>query len=80
MHGGPRLTRRWPASRSAWCTDAGVLLADPDLDRDAALTAVLSGRADLVASAAAFAPPGVPGIRTSAVGGAGVTHGVGAGG
>lgn len=49
VHGGTAFTRTLLAEHARLVRHRPVLLVDPSADRDAALTAVLSGRADLVA-------------------------------
>jgi salicyloyl-CoA 5-hydroxylase len=48
VHGGAAFTRTLVCEEVRLAHDRVALLVDPDLDRDGALTAVLSGRADLV--------------------------------
>jgi anthraniloyl-CoA monooxygenase len=49
VHGGTPLTRTLLCEQARMECRVAALLVDPDLDRDRALTAVLAGRADLVA-------------------------------
>jgi salicyloyl-CoA 5-hydroxylase len=53
VHGGSPLTRRLLCEQVRLVHGRAALLVDRDLDRDGALTAVLSGRADLVVPAPA---------------------------
>ncbi|GAA4870506.1 FAD-dependent monooxygenase [Pseudonocardia benzenivorans] len=48
VHGGTPLTRTLLTEQTRLAEGMPTLLVDPDLDRDKALTAVLSGRTDLV--------------------------------
>jgi anthraniloyl-CoA monooxygenase len=48
VYGGTPFTRTLLAEQARLVARTPVLLVDPDADRDAAVTAVLSGRADLV--------------------------------
>ncbi|SFN29902.1 anthraniloyl-CoA monooxygenase [Pseudonocardia ammonioxydans] len=48
VHGGTPLTRTLVTEQARLAEGLPTLLVDPDLDRDKALTAVLSGRTDLV--------------------------------
>lgn len=57
VHGGAPFTRTLVCEEARLVHGRAAVLVDPDLDRDAALTAVLSGRADLVVPAAAGATP-----------------------
>jgi anthraniloyl-CoA monooxygenase len=50
VHGGTPLTRTLLCEQARMQHKVAALLVDPDLDRDGAVTAVLSGRADLVAT------------------------------
>ncbi|MEV5716888.1 FAD-dependent monooxygenase [Amycolatopsis mediterranei] len=52
VHGGTPLTRRLVCEQARLAERLPALLIEPDADRDRALTAVLSGRADLVGSPA----------------------------
>lgn len=52
VHGGTPLTRTLVCEQSRMAEGLPALLIEPDTDRDRALTAVLSGRADLVGSPA----------------------------
>jgi 2-polyprenyl-6-methoxyphenol hydroxylase-like FAD-dependent oxidoreductase len=51
VHGGTPLTRTLVCERARMVEEIPALLVDPGVDRDLALTAVLSGRADLVGGA-----------------------------
>jgi salicyloyl-CoA 5-hydroxylase len=51
VHSGARFTRTLLCEEARLGLGVPVLLADPALDRDSATTAVLSGRADLIAGA-----------------------------
>ncbi|TMR94988.1 2-polyprenyl-6-methoxyphenol hydroxylase [Nonomuraea basaltis] len=53
VHGGTPLTRTLVSERVRFGRGLPAILVDDDLDTDAALTVILSGRADLVASATA---------------------------
>ncbi|GEL17258.1 FAD-dependent monooxygenase [Pseudonocardia asaccharolytica] len=57
VHGGAAFTRTLVGEQARLVHGVRALLVDPGLDRDGALTAVLSGRADLVVSAAASRSP-----------------------
>jgi anthraniloyl-CoA monooxygenase len=48
VHGGTELTRRLLCEQARMAQKLPALLVEPEADRDQALTAVLSGRADLV--------------------------------
>jgi anthraniloyl-CoA monooxygenase len=50
VHGGSAFTRTLVCEEVRLRLRVPALLVDPDLDRDGAVTAVLSGRADLVAT------------------------------
>jgi anthraniloyl-CoA monooxygenase len=52
VHGGSAFTRTLVCEEVRMRHHVPALLVDPDLDRDGAVTAVLSGRADLVATGA----------------------------
>jgi anthraniloyl-CoA monooxygenase len=52
VHGGTPLTRTLVCERARMVERIPALLVDPRIDRDKAVTAVLSGRADLVGGAA----------------------------
>ena len=52
VHGGAGFTRTLLCEEVRLGLGVPALLADPALDRDGAITAVLSGRADLVTGAA----------------------------
>jgi anthraniloyl-CoA monooxygenase len=48
VHGGTPLTRNLLCEEARLRHGVPALLVDPELDRDQAVTAILSGRADLV--------------------------------
>ena len=48
VHGGTAVTRTLMCEEARLLLGVPTVLVDPDLDRDGALTAVLSGRTDLV--------------------------------